>query len=295
MCYALSTTPAHAACNFHSNITTNTKDLTNWTTPCTIAGGTIEGIDKTTTDTDTANTATLTLATGASITINASGTLVTGSLNLTGGNIAIQDTGVIKIGTPLYVADADADGWPSDFTLYDATASGKRRLALMRDFSTIDCNDINDPRLDNICCTVSTYYADNDGDGYGAGAGISMCPASGYVTNNSDCYDSNANVHPGSTTCSTSHRGDGSFDYNCSSTQTTCGTLYYSTSYVTKNGCSGGKCVKTGEATCQGGAVGCGSVGRVSGGRVSTKSCKNCGGNNGACTGLGGSGTQACQ
>lgn len=52
--------------------------------------------------------------------------------------------------------------------------------------------------------------------------------ASGTV----DCYDSNANAKPGSTTCSTTHRGDGSFDFNCSSTQTPCnGTYYASTSY----------------------------------------------------------------
>ncbi len=215
ICYLLFTAPTvNASCNLHASMTTSTKDLTNWTTTCTIATNTIEGIDKTTLETGTTNAAALTLSSGGSITINAGGELIVGSLNLNGGSIAIQDngenSGTIKIGAPLYVTDADADGWPTNFTLYDATTSGRRRLALMRDFSTNDCNDIADYRINNTCCTIGTYYADADGDGYGAGDSSQRCPTAGYVTNNTDCYDSNANAHPNSTYCSTTNRGDGS-------------------------------------------------------------------------------------
>jgi hypothetical protein len=35
------------------------------------------------------------------------------------------------------------------------------------------------------------------------------------VTDNTDCYDANANAHPGQTSYFTVDRGDGSFDYNC--------------------------------------------------------------------------------
>jgi hypothetical protein len=50
--------------------------------------------------------------------------------------------------------------------------------------------------------TITTFYADFDGDGYGNGAsGVAQaCSApAGYVSNNSDCNDDNASVHPGAT------------------------------------------------------------------------------------------------
>ena len=49
--------------------------------------------------------------------------------------------------------------------------------------------------------TAIAYYPDVDGDGYRSSTAtpILTCtdPGSGYVTNNSDCNDSDANVHPG--------------------------------------------------------------------------------------------------
>tara|TARA_B100000315_G_scaffold245957_1_gene272625 strand:+ start:603 stop:1028 length:426 start_codon:yes stop_codon:yes gene_type:complete len=61
-------------------------------------------------------------------------------------------------------------------------------------------------------------FIDGDGDGYGTGAPIQVCsgnslPAS-YSSNNDDCYDQNAGAYPGGG-AQTTHRGDGSFDYNC--------------------------------------------------------------------------------
>lgn len=67
--------------------------------------------------------------------------------------------------------------------------------------------------------TLTTYYRDADGDGYGnPSVTIQSCattPPSGYVANGSDCYDSNADAHPGQGTYFNVTRGDGSFDYNC--------------------------------------------------------------------------------
>jgi len=217
--YLFLATPTQAACNFHSNMTSTIKDISSWTTTCTIATDTIEGIDEGT----SANTASLTIGSGGAITINANAQLIAGSLSINGGTIAIQDTGTIKIGDPIYVTDSDSDGWAANFTLYNTAATGRRRLALMNDYTTTDCND-----SDNTSTAGSIMYADNDGDGYGAGAASYQCAnTAGYVSNNSDCYDNNANAKPGSTTCSTTHRGDGSYDYDCSSEQTACGTGYY--------------------------------------------------------------------
>ncbi|MFN4257296.1 MAG: MopE-related protein, partial [Saprospiraceae bacterium] len=48
---------------------------------------------------------------------------------------------------------------------------------------------------------AATYYADADGDTYGNAAvsQMSCTPISGYVTNDDDCDDTNANINPGAT------------------------------------------------------------------------------------------------
>ena len=64
----------------------------------------------------------------------------------------------------------------------------------------------------------SSYYLDSDGDGYGV-SGASQCwcePTFPYTgANTSDCYDGNADAYPGASAYHQTHRGDGSYDYNC--------------------------------------------------------------------------------
>ncbi len=47
----------------------------------------------------------------------------------------------------------------------------------------------------------TTYYTDADGDSYGTGVGQEFCtnPGAGWATQDGDCDDSDANVHPGAT------------------------------------------------------------------------------------------------
>jgi len=61
------------------------------------------------------------------------------------------------------------------------------------------------------------FFRDADGDGYGnPAARVDACTApAGYVANSADCYDANANARPGQTGWFDTHRGDGSFDYDC--------------------------------------------------------------------------------
>ena len=161
-----------------------------------------------------------------------------GSLTLSGGTIAIQDTGSMKIGNALWVVDADADGYADFSALYTAPASGRRRLSLMKSFSSADCND-----SDAGTAGASTWYQDSDGDTYGnPNVSTKACSQpGGYVANSDDCYDSNANAKPGQTTCYTTNRGDGSFDYDCSGTASNCKTC--STSYSTQGSLPKRKCV----------------------------------------------------
>jgi hypothetical protein len=78
-----------------------------------------------------------------------------------------------------------------------------------------------------VACQI--FYADTDVDGYGdrngtlaagtAKAGCAGSPPTGFVADNTDCDDKDANVHPGQTTYFASvSKGTGTFDYDCDGT-----------------------------------------------------------------------------
>lgn len=83
-----------------------------------------------------------------------------------------------------------------------------------------DCDGTSDEAGASGC---TTYYRDYDGDGYGTSSSSScLCSSSGYYTSrySTDCYDYNSNAYPGASSWRSSHRGDGSFDYDCDGAQT---------------------------------------------------------------------------
>lgn len=182
-----------------------------------------------------------------------------------------------------------------------------------------DCND-----SESTLSTLLSCYLDSDGDEYGSGSVGSYCvetgvscqgtatysaPTNGAVVNtgelsslNTDCYESNANAHPGSTTCSATDRGDGSYDYNCSETETACGTSYplISESF-SHEACSGRKCRNYSKTRYVTGSVSCGSTGYICTGNSTY--CSDCDVSGGVCScskttsycNSANSGTQACQ
>ena len=109
--------------------------------------------------------------------------------------------------------DNDCDGTVDESTLrYDDDGDGYAE-------TEGDCDD-QDPTLspgapetcdgvDNDCDgsvdnhpeSGNTYYLDEDGDGYGATASyvVACAPPAGYVTDGSDCNDTQASIHPGAT------------------------------------------------------------------------------------------------
>lgn len=79
---------------------------------------------------------------------------------------------------------------------------------------------------DGKACTAGkkcvTWYVDLDKDGFGDASKPKLgCEDTGpndgstYAINGDDCLDTNGNAKPGQSAYFTTHRGDGSFDYNC--------------------------------------------------------------------------------
>ena len=117
------------------------------------------------------------------------------------------------IGTGVYATydrDFDADGYGNPAVTTQACAKPSGYVT-----NGSDCDDNAasvHPGATEICdgldnnCNGSvdenlygTYYLDADGDGYGnAATSVSACAKpNGYVTNNADCNDASATIHPG--------------------------------------------------------------------------------------------------
>lgn len=174
------------------------------------------------------NTSTLTID-GGVLAVLSNQKMAVGSIEITSGSIVINEGAEITPGGIIYYADADGDSYPASTSpttiAFSAPANSTRRSELTS-IDTADCDD-SDYSID----TPQAWYADSDGDNYGNSAvTTSACFApSGYVADNTDCYDSNSNAHPGSTHCDDSvmNRGDGSSDYNCDGAETSCqGDVY---------------------------------------------------------------------
>ena len=112
--------------------------------------------------------------------------------------------------TNTFYADADGDGYGNAAISVQACTPPAGYVA-----DNTDCDDTNSnihPGAPEICdgkdnnCNgqtdegvTSTFYADADGDGYGnAAISVQACSApAGYVASNTDCNDTDANIHPG--------------------------------------------------------------------------------------------------
>jgi len=240
---------------------------------CTVPANGTYGCDTSSGQSST-NSCVLNLTGGTLLVSSGSGgttRVAAGSLTLNGGVIAQGSSAKeIVVGggsNASWVTDADSDFYAANFTVYNATASGRTRFGLLKSTSATDCNDAS-----AAVTSASTWYQDFDGDTYGnPSVTTSSCTQpGGYVSNNSDCYDSNANAKPGQTTCYPGHRGDGSFDYNCINGETacnSCSTGYSTQAGLAKRACQSGLCYTdpydtyfTGY-TCSGSTSTCGAGG----------------------------------
>jgi hypothetical protein len=123
--------------------------------------------------------------------------------------------GIVDEGTNAY--DDDFDGYSENAGDCDDTnANVSPGVAEMCDGLDNNCDGVVDEENASGC---ANYYYDYDGDGYGSSSvgGKCLCYPDGYYTSpySSDCYDYNANASPSATVASTSHVGNGSYDWNC--------------------------------------------------------------------------------
>jgi hypothetical protein len=138
-----------------------------------------------------------------------------------------DDANAGVLGQTTWYVDADLDGYGGSTSVL---ACSKPANAVA---TNTDCNDANP----NVYQSVASLVADADQDGYsGPGpAGAQCVGASTTVSGRTyyknlagtftwlpsgqalglDCYDTNANAHPGQAAYFLTNRGDGSYDYNC--------------------------------------------------------------------------------
>ena len=95
------------------------------------------------------------------------------------------------------------------------------------------------------------FYQDSDGDGFGnptpianvnPKVGCSGVGHPGYVADDTDCDDNNANAFPGQTAYFSTPRANGSYDYNCDNMETGTNLVY---SGATCGTCGGSGCAKS--------------------------------------------------
>lgn len=116
-----------------------------------------------------------------------------------------------------YYADADGDGFGNPDVQWNTCQTSPPAGYVTNNMDCLDSDSSVYPGaqelcdgLDNDCngmqddgLTFITYYEDADGDGYGtAGSKLPSCstePPAGFVANNLDCNDFNAQINPGAT------------------------------------------------------------------------------------------------
>jgi putative metal-binding protein/Calx-beta domain-containing protein len=130
--------------------------------------------------------------------------------------------------TPTYQWKLNGNGVGTNSTTYQNSSLQNGDSVAVYLTSSLVCANPTSVKSNTIAITVvssTTYYADVDGDGYGNPAStVQACAAPiGYVSNNGDCDDSNAAIHPGATEVCASgidENCNGLVDENCDTSVT---------------------------------------------------------------------------
>lgn len=169
--------------------------------PCAFPGS-INGVDA---GSGSTNTAVLTLSNGGDLSVLPGTTIAVGSVSLSGGSLIMWDTGQLKLNTPLYLPDADGDGYPTSVTSTQYTSGGAGRA---RRYLGLDYNDASNSVYPGTTCNGTCTVNSTTGtcDTLAAGEnGLATCQrcngSSTSVTN--IAYGSQDTE--GSNTCTATH------------------------------------------------------------------------------------------
>jgi hypothetical protein len=105
-------------------------------------------------------------------------------------------------GSPSYQWKLNGNNVGTNSNTYSNNALANGDMVTVVMTSTVSCASPTTATSNAIAMTVTsvnTFYLDSDGDGYGNGevSQQACSPSIGYVTNNTDCDDTNSSVHPG--------------------------------------------------------------------------------------------------
>jgi len=164
------------------------------TSSCQYAN-TVDGVD----DGGTPNAATITINSGATLTIGASDRIVAGNIVINdGGAMVVVDGGQFFLNAPIYYTDADADTYPAGVTAMNLTGGAGYMRRTITPVPTDCCDSDSDARpnqstsQNHINACSSWDYNCNGSVSYGATSifscttnysGGGACPAHYYTCN----------------------------------------------------------------------------------------------------------------
>ena len=135
-----------------------------------------------------------------------------GATEIRGNDIDENCDGIVDPALNTYYQDADSDGYgnpdssteapsPPSGYVTDNTDCNDTEASINPGATEIRGNDIDENCDGIVAPALNTYYQDADGDGYGNPASTieAAAPPSDYVTDNTDCNDTEASINPGAT------------------------------------------------------------------------------------------------
>ena len=140
------------------------------------------------------------------------------------------DCGTLEIGETYYIQAGGYQGLTGTFSIQITTSTEEEVCNGFDD----DCDGETDEGAEPVL-----YYADTDGDGFGDpdDSTISCAPPVGYVADNTDCDDSNADINPDSFEIC-----DNGIDENCNPLDDVCGACCDQTGYTGGGACETAIC-----------------------------------------------------